>query len=235
MWASRTPLSLFAAGLLWAQDPLQILPDNYRLVFQNDFLRVLHVHYVPLEKLPIHDHSAKPTVYVYLSDSGPVRFTHVESPSFSLVRRPLNAGAFRFSPGRLEKHEVENLGNIPSDFLRVELARLPLGYHGDAFRSPKSFDAVHTGVRTELDTPLLKIERVVVAPGQTANLPASDAGALLIAFSASAVQSPNTPGAPRTLRSGDVLWVNPYRDLQVTSAEAGAPGHLLRIALEPKP
>jgi hypothetical protein len=102
------------------------------------------VTYGPLEKLPVHDHSAKPTVYVYLSDSGPVRFSRVEQPPFSLVRPAETAGSFRFSPGRLEKHEVENLGQIPTEFLRVELTLLPLGYQGNSFRSSKAFDAAHS-------------------------------------------------------------------------------------------
>ena len=108
-------LTFFVAPLL-SQDPLQVLPDNYRLMFQNDVVRVIRVSYRPLEKLPVHDHSAKPTVYVYLSDSGPVKFSHVEDPPFSLVRPPEKAGTFRFSPGRLERHNVENVARLVPSF-----------------------------------------------------------------------------------------------------------------------
>ena len=44
--------------------------------------------------------------------SGLVRFSHREEPAFTLIRSPEKAGTFRVSPGRLEKHEVENLGII---------------------------------------------------------------------------------------------------------------------------
>jgi hypothetical protein len=227
-------LLTFTARPLRAQDPLKVLPNNYRLVWQNDVVRVIHVTYGPLEKLPVHNHSAKPTVYVYLSDSGPVRFSHIEEPPFSLVRPPEKAGTFRFSPGRLEKHEVENLGQIQSEFLRVELIQLPLGYQKNSFRSPKSFDAVHSGVRTEFDTPFVKIQRVVASPGEPTEVQAIDAGSLLIAFSPTSVQSPADRGKPQTLRCGDVLWIEARRAVQVSSDAQSAAGHLLRIVLERK-
>jgi hypothetical protein len=77
---------LFAVGSTRAQDPLPTLPKNYRLLFENGCIRVIRVNYAPLEKLPVHDHPDRPTVYVYLNDSGPVRFSHVEEDPFSLVR-----------------------------------------------------------------------------------------------------------------------------------------------------
>src|ERR1700693_4660253 len=149
----RQLLVTFIATLTYGQDPLQVLPKSYRLGWQNEVGRGVNVTNLPPAKLSVHDHSAKPTIYVYLSDSGQVRFSHVEQPPFRLVRPAEKAGTFRFSPGRLEKHEVENLGSIPSEVLRIELTQLPLGSQ-TAFRSPKVFDGVHSGVRVEFDSPL---------------------------------------------------------------------------------
>jgi hypothetical protein len=127
-------LSTLGMSVVDAQDPLQTVPRNYRLVFENDFVRVVDVLYRAHEKVAVHNHSDKPTIYIYLTDSGPVRFTHVEDPPFSLVRPPEKAGTFRVSPGRLEKHEVENLGDISTEFLRVELKQVPLKYQHGVFR-----------------------------------------------------------------------------------------------------
>jgi len=223
----RTLLFACIAGLMLAQDPLKTLPENYRLIFENPSVRVIRVVYHPLEKLPAHDHPATPTVYVYPSDSGPVRISHVEEKPFSLIRPPETAGTFRFSPGRLERHTVENLGKIPSEFLRVELSKIPLGYNGDVFRSPKSFDAVHTGIRTEFDTPLVKIQRIVAAPEQPAEVPAADMAAVLIAFAPATVRTPDQ--REHTMQAGDVLWNDPHRALRVSTATPKSPGHLLRI------
>jgi quercetin dioxygenase-like cupin family protein len=224
-------LLLFAEGPARAQDPLQTLPKNYRLVFENGYVRVIRVSYASLEKLPVHDHPAKPTVYVYLNDSGPVRFSHVEQNPFSLVRPAEKTGTFRYSPGRLEKHEVENLGHVPSEFLRVELTRLPLGYQSSPFRSPKVFDGTHSGVRTDLEKPSLKIQRVVAAAGEATEVKAIAAGALLVAFAPTAVQSIDRGGELHQMQCGEVLWIEAGQTARVTAPEKGAAGHLLRIVV----
>ena len=118
---------MLAMNIVYAQDPLQTLPRNYHLVFENPCARGVDVKYAAHEKLPVHNHSDQPTIYVYLTDSGPVRFSHVEEHLFSLIRPSEAAGTFRVSPGRLEKHQVENLGDISTKFLRVELKQVPLG------------------------------------------------------------------------------------------------------------
>jgi len=55
---------------------------------------------LPHQKLPVHNHPATPTLYVYVTDSGPVRFSHVEDHPFTINRPPEKAGTFRLSPGR---------------------------------------------------------------------------------------------------------------------------------------
>jgi hypothetical protein len=90
----------FSSSSMFAQDPTTALPKNYQKIFENQAVAVIHAHYEPHEKVPLHDHSKFPTVYVYLSDSGPVLFSHVEAHPFSIVRKPLKMGAYRVSPGR---------------------------------------------------------------------------------------------------------------------------------------
>ena len=36
------------------------LPPNYNVIFENGAVEVIHVHYGPHEKVPMHDHSANP-------------------------------------------------------------------------------------------------------------------------------------------------------------------------------
>ena len=221
---------VFCTLLLQAQNPLEVLPGNYSLAFENGSVRVIRVHYRPREKLPVHDHSTTPTVYVYLSDSGPVRFTHVEDHPFSLVRRPVNAGTFRVSPGRLEKHQVENLSDAPSDFLRVELKTLPLGEDSIAFRGNKPFDLRRTGIITAFDSGQLTIDRIIAAPASPAQNFRRPASGLLIAFTPAVIswsQGADSPGNHH-IQPGDVLWTPPSFDVQPN----GAPTHLLRITLK---
>jgi hypothetical protein len=121
----------------------------------------VRVHYGPHEKLGIHDHSKMPTIYVYLSDSDPIRSSHIEEHPFTLLRPRVQQGAFRVSPGRIERHSVENMGDRSSDFLRVEMKTIPLG------RIPGSFRGVAPAVLSRSSN---RIPVQVLAPQLRFNL-----------------------------------------------------------------
>ena len=79
-----------------AQDPLVTLPSNYRSIFDNADVAVIRAHYGPHEKIPVHDHTAFSTIFVYLNDSGQVRIDHAEDGKVdSVVRPPTVKGAYR--------------------------------------------------------------------------------------------------------------------------------------------
>src|SRR6267142_2803381 len=50
-------------------DPVKVLPQAYKLQFENDWVKVTRVHYAPHEKLPPHQHTQSASAYVYLNDS----------------------------------------------------------------------------------------------------------------------------------------------------------------------
>src|SRR5690349_9549426 len=120
-------LFLFGAGatIVPAQDPLMIAPDAYKLEFENEYVKVVRVHYAPHAKIPEHNHTDFPAAYVYLNDAGPVIFKHV-GLSYGAVTRPaVKAGSFRLYRAVKETHEVENPSDTASDFLRVEFKTEP--------------------------------------------------------------------------------------------------------------
>jgi hypothetical protein len=129
----RRLMGLLATAILaCAQDPYSILPKNYSLEFENEYVRVSRVKYFPGDKLAVHSHPSIPTVYVYLTDGGPIRFSH-KTPKFTLERPPVKAGGVRFNRNaRVETHEVEYLGDFPSEYLRVQLKTTPGPPHRDA-------------------------------------------------------------------------------------------------------
>ncbi len=100
----RVALSLcLLIGMALAQDPLKTLPNAYKLEFENEYVRVVRVHYAPHEKLPAHEHTLNASAYVYLNDGGPVvrrlTTTRTGARAARLTRsfryrcpRPLNAG-----------------------------------------------------------------------------------------------------------------------------------------------
>jgi hypothetical protein len=121
-------------------------------------------------------------VYVYLSNSGLVRFIHDGAAPFTLTRRPVKAGWFRVSPGRLERHQVKNVGPVASDFLRVECKRIPLRRIPEEFRYSKDVDLTKTSVTTDYASPEMVIRRYVVVAGGTEHIAGEMKPELLIAF-----------------------------------------------------
>src|SRR5688572_32368542 len=101
-----------------AQEGTVTLPRNYKVQFENAWVKVTAVRYGPNEKLPGHAHTPNPAAYVYLNDGPPVIFRHVGGSA--ATRAATTAGTVRVYRGLEEVHEVENTGNAPSEFLRVE-------------------------------------------------------------------------------------------------------------------
>jgi len=225
LWVALLVTGLGSAQML-AQDPTVAFPNNYRKVLENADVLVLRVHYGPHESVGVHDHSDHPTVYVYLNDSGPVRFVH-EPENVILTRPPTHTGAYRVSPGRRERHSIVNLSDKPSEYLRVELKKIPLGTLKHEFRGSAPETLVQ-GTKVEFEDPVLRIERVVCDAGAACGLPAEDAPSVLVAFSPSAL----VEGKKARMFPPDssVLWLKAGESASVRAAN-DAPAHLLRIVL----
>jgi hypothetical protein len=168
-------LAFAAVGLFMsqaqAQDPLKTLPQAYKLQFENEWVRVTRVHYAPYEKLPPHQHTLSASAYVYLNDSGPVVFKHLDLPYGAVTRQPTKDGTFRLYQGLKEIHEVENLSDLPSDFLRVEFKTEPLSektlrgrFHREAYPAGENFEKV------QFENEQIRITRLVCVPGKSLQL-----------------------------------------------------------------
>jgi hypothetical protein len=221
-------LTMAAAAHTSAQDGATALTQNYRTLLDNEQMQVVRVHYDPHEELPVHDHSRYPTVYVYLSNSGPVRFVHDEAHPFALTRRPVRAGWFRVSPGRVEKHRVANLGPVANDFLRVECKQIALGQIRSEFRYSEDVNLTKTSAMTDYSSPEMVIRRFVIAPGGFERIQVDTRPELLIAFAPAVVREDGE--ADRTMAAGSVLWVKAGENLELMTAGSAA-AHVLAIRL----
>jgi hypothetical protein len=112
-------VAALAAGTV--QDPTKSLPDAYKVQFENDYVRMVRVHYPAGAKLADHTHPAGTTVYVYLNDSDGVVFRHSGNNTRAVTRPAVKAGALRIATGPEEHHTAENPSSAPSDFLRIWL------------------------------------------------------------------------------------------------------------------
>ena len=64
---------VFAAGTALAQDPIKVAPNNFKVLLENDRVRVLEFHSKPGEKIGMHSHPAS-IIYI-ISGSGKTKFT----------------------------------------------------------------------------------------------------------------------------------------------------------------
>src|SRR5205814_9225049 len=70
--------ALMGASVSRAQDPVKVDPKHYTVVFENDAVRVLHIHYAVGEKSVMHSHPD--SVAVFLEDQK-AKMTHPDGKS----------------------------------------------------------------------------------------------------------------------------------------------------------
>lgn len=183
-------------------------PRAYQPEFENARVRVTRVRYAPREKISSHDHPENPTVYVYLRDSGPVRFTHLGEESFTLTRPAVRAGGFRLSRGAKETHSVESLTDQPTEFLRVELKGLDLTRQYFRGRFPPEPRAARRRAlqKVRYEDRQVRITRVTCAARRPCpGLSGGTAAALLVALTPAWLGSAGA-GAEVTLALGQTVW-----------------------------
>lgn len=201
------------------------LPSNYKTTFENADVLVMRVHYGPHEFVPMHDHTAYPTLYVYLNDSGPVKIIHEKPDNLILTRPPTRTGAFRLAPGAIERHSVQSLSDTPSDFLRIELKRIPPHDIKTAQHFTVS-EPLKPGVHSEFQDPALEVDRIVCVADQDCTIPSSNQRSLLVAINNSGIV---TGAGEKKLNSGDVEWLEPNQG--ATRHKLFRSGHYLLISL----
>ena len=207
-------------GLAAAQDPLSILPDAYRLVLENEWVKVTRVTYAPHVKLPAHAHTEWGSAYVYLNDSGPVAFKHVGADYGAVTRAPTKARSFRLYRAVKEVHEVENLSPLPSEFLRVEFKTEtgdPRSLRGKFFAEP---DSGRVETREQFINDQLRVTRIVLPSGASLTVSTGDNPSLLVYVSLA--------------DAGTVHWVPKSRTERLNNA-SDSPVELLRFDLRTPP
>ena len=178
--------------------------------FENDWVRIVRVHYPPYAKLPAHAHPAVACAYVYLNDSGPVVFKHAGADARDATRPPTKAGAFRVFRGIEELHGVENLSPLPSDFLRVEFKtdpKEPRTLRGKFFReTPPAGENLE---KVQFENVQVRISRLVIAAGQQLDVRTTpQEPALLIALTPGSIEG---EPAAMALVPGQERWMDTAR------------------------
>lgn len=110
-------VALVAAGVtgtLRAQDPVKVAPGHFKVLLENDRVRVLDFRSRAGQKIPMHSH---PGYVVYsISGGGKTRFTTPDGKTTELASRP---GQARWRDA--ETHASEYLGRGEVHVLMVEI------------------------------------------------------------------------------------------------------------------
>jgi len=171
---ATTRFLLLLAGLALgasAQDPFRAAGDHYHLIFENAWTRVARVTYGPRETAPVHDHPLTPTaIYIYVTDGGEFRFKHMTGLKVAgtVITRPaVKAGAIRFAHSAPETHSVEYLGDMPTEYIRIELRTEALDLPIRNIRIPPPvMDLAKSAILNEFENGQVRILRIVCAAGE---------------------------------------------------------------------
>jgi len=176
------------------QDPTQTLPESYKVQLDNDYVRVVRVHYDAGAKLPDHTHPPGTTVYVYLNDSEGVVFRHSGNNTRAVTRPAVKAGGVRVAAGEEEHHTAENPASTPSDFLRVWFKTDNGGERSLRRRLSPTDD--------KFENKQMRITRLTVTPDKSITIDTAQEPALLV-----------------SLPSGDTRWIERAQHVPLTTGE----------------
>jgi beta-alanine degradation protein BauB len=109
---------IFVAGTLWAQDPVKVAPKHFKVLLENEHVRVLDFHSKAGEKIPMHSHPAY--ISYSVSGSGKTKFTSADGKT---TERPANTGQAVWHDA--ETHASEYAGASEAHVILVELKPKP--------------------------------------------------------------------------------------------------------------
>jgi beta-alanine degradation protein BauB len=106
-------LAVSVASRVLAQDPLVVAPTMYKLLYENERVRVMTVTFKPGEKIAKHSH---PDHMVYVLSGGKLKISRPDNPGSDTELKP---GVVLWIPA--ETHWAENTGTTEVKLLVTEL------------------------------------------------------------------------------------------------------------------
>jgi quercetin dioxygenase-like cupin family protein len=108
-------ISILSLPAALAQDPVQVDPAHYKVLFDNAHVRVLDIHLKAGEKTPMHSH---PDYLVYSFTSSTAEFTAPDGKTNSAT---IKAGEVMWRDA--ETHAAKNTGKKELHVLNIELKK----------------------------------------------------------------------------------------------------------------
>lgn len=112
--------ALFAPAGAFAQDVVRAAPGTSRVVFENQYIRVVRSHFAPGAAEAAHTH---PAGWYYVTQGGALAVTADGKTSTWAPK----AGAGEWSDGEAA-HTARNLGKTPMEYLLIEVKSAPTAF-----------------------------------------------------------------------------------------------------------
>ena len=198
-------LALLAVLPLNAQDDaLVAAPSNYKLVYENGYVRVIRSQAKPGERSPLHQHGELPLLEVILSD-GPSALLLADGRR---IERRTKTGDISYNPGASGPHQIENPGTSYSMAIRIELkAKAGSKQPPLPARDAPKVDPKHYTV--ELDNEHFRVLRAAYAAGERSPMHQHPARPFVMIFLGDqkwSWQSGSAQPAQRSFTHGDFLY-----------------------------
>jgi quercetin dioxygenase-like cupin family protein len=107
-------LLALTASRVHAQDPVKAAPKNFKVLLENDRVRVLDFHSAAGEKIPMHSHPAY--ISYSITGAGKTKFTSADGKA---TERPAATGQATWHDAEIHASEYEGTGD--THVLLVEL------------------------------------------------------------------------------------------------------------------
>jgi len=108
-------ISILAVVVARAQDPAKVDPQHYKVLLDNEYVRILDVRQQPGDKSPMHSH---PHHAVYWLTGSTLKFTSADGKTKTVTTKPGQA-VWR----NAETHTVEITGKTQSHALDIEVKK----------------------------------------------------------------------------------------------------------------
>ena len=204
---------LFAGSILFvavpwvnAQDAATADAKHYKVMFENDQVRVLRVAYGTKEKSVMHQHPDSVAVSLTGMQG---KFTSADGKA---ENRTFKAGEVRWSPA--EVHTPENAGGKPFEVILVEL-KAPKGGGTSTNAAAAADDPLKTAAehhKLEFENDRVRVLRGKVGPGEKTGMHGHPGNVVIVL---SDVRVRNTLADGKTeetsAKAGEALWREPLK------------------------
>jgi quercetin dioxygenase-like cupin family protein len=190
--------SLVGLGPLAPQSPVPVINEpRHHLKFENEFVRVFDVVVPPGDTTLFHIHSND---YAYVGIGPATLKAEVFGGGGARQDLILKDGEARFTKGPIT-HRVTNIAIYPFRNITIEILKSP----GEVGASTPDTSPGHSIV---LENDRIRIERLILEPGQSTNIHTHSLSALSVFLTIARVQVTSPGGKPETIeyKPGEFRW-----------------------------